>query len=84
MNSKTENIIYLVWSAIAKRTSCNDADRIIEPLKYYIETGRCSGIFIQTFNSLTKRQVTTIAKRLITINGMDYEKAINLVVSYIQ
>jgi len=84
MNDKTENVIYSIWNEIAKRTSCNDANRIIEPLKYYIETGRCSGIFIKTFNNLTKRQITTIAKRLITINGMDYEKSINLVISYIR
>lgn len=84
MNPKTEYALWQVWAKIQALTSTQDADRIIAPLLWWVSTGRCTGKQANTIANLTKRQITTIAKRLISCEGFgDYDTAIRKVAQYI-
>ena len=85
MNYLTEDALFAIKMAIVRitGTTLDDAQRIIAPLEWYITTGRCSGRFVAKINHLTKRQVTTIAKRLIPAGGFDYDQAIDSVRDYL-
>lgn len=83
MNATTEYTLYSIWINIVYKTDTCSADRILEPLKWYITTGRCDGEFIRKINKLNSRQITTVSNRLIKFNGMDYDGAISSVKEYI-
>lgn len=84
MNHKTEYALWQVWAKIQAHTSTQDADRIIAPLLWWVSTGRCTGKQANTIANLTKRQITTIAKRLMSCEGFgDYDTAIRKVAQYI-
>ena len=84
MDYKTEYVMWQIWSKIQSETTSQDADRIIAPLLWWVSTGRCSGKQTRTIANLTKRQATTIAKRLISCGGFsDYNFVIAKVVDYI-
>lgn len=85
MTYLTDNAVFSITMSIVRiaDTTIDDAQRIIAPLEWYITTGRCSGRFEAKINHLTKRQVTTIAKRLIRAGGFDYDQAIASVKDYL-
>ena len=84
MNYKTEYVLWQVWAIIQAATSSQDADRIVAPLLWWVSTGRCSGKQANTIANLTKRQMTTTAKRLMSCGGFnDYDTAIKKVSQYI-
>lgn len=85
MTYLTDNAMFSITMSIVRiaDTTIDDAQRIIAPLEWYITTGRCSGRFEAKINHLTKRQVTTIAKRLIRAGGFDYDQAIASVKDYL-
>ncbi len=85
MTYLSEDALFAVTMSIVRiaDTTLDDAQRIIAPLEWYITTGRCDGRFVAKINHLTKRQVTTIAKRLIPAGGFDYDQAIASVRDYL-
>lgn len=85
MTYLTDNALFSITMSIVRiaDTTIDDAQRIIAPLEWYITTGRCSGRFEAKINHLTKRQVTTITKRLIHAGGFDYDQAIASVKDYL-
>ena len=84
MNHKTEYALWQVWATVQAAKSSQDADRIVAPLLWWVSTGRCSGKQANTIANLTKRQITTVAKRLISCDGFgDYKIAIEKVAQYI-
>ena len=85
MTYLTDDVLFAITMSIVRiaDTTLDDAQRIIAPLEWYITTGRCSGRFVAKINHLTKRQVTTIAKRLIHAGGFDYDQAIASVRDYL-
>ena len=84
MNYKTEYALWQVWAKVQAVKSSQDADRIVAPLLWWVSTGRCSGTQEKTIANLSKRQITTVAKRLISCDGFgDYYIAINKVAQYI-
>ena len=85
MNYLTEDALFAIKMAIVRiaDTTLDDAQRIIAPLKWWVVTGRCTGRHVMQLNHLTKRQVTTIAKRLIPYGGFDYDQAIDSVRDYL-
>lgn len=85
MTYLTDDVLFKITMSIVRiaGTTIDDAHRIIAPLEWYITTGRCSGGFVAKINHLTKRQVTTIAKRLIHAGGFDYDQAIASVMDYL-
>ena len=85
MNYLTENALFAIEIAIVRiaDTTVDDAQRIIAPIKWWVVTGRCPGRYVMQLNHLTKRQVTTIAKRLIPMGGFDYDAAITSVRDYL-
>ena len=85
MNYLTEDALFAIKMAIVRiaDTTLDDAQRIIAPIEWWVATGRCTGRHVMQLNHLTKRQVTTIAKRLITVGGFDYYAAITSVKGYL-
>lgn len=84
MNYKTEYALWQVWATVQAAKSSQDADRIVAPLLWWVSTGRCSGKQANTIANLNKRQITTVAKRLISCGGFgDYDIAIKKVAQYI-
>ena len=85
MTYLTDDALFAITMSIVRiaDTTLDDAQRIIAPLEWHITTGRCSGRFVAKINHLTKRQVTTIAKRLIRAGGVDYDQAIASVRDYL-
>lgn len=85
MNYMTEDALFAIKMAIVRiaDTTLDDAQRIIAPIEWWVATGRCTGRHVMQLNHLTKRQVTTIAKRLITVGGFDYDAAIASVRGYL-
>lgn len=85
MNYMTEDALFAIKMAIVRiaDTTLDDAQRIIAPIEWWVATGRCTGRHVMQLNHLTKRQVTTIAKRLITVGGFDYDAAIVSVRGYL-
>lgn len=85
MNYLTEDALFAIKMAIVRiaDTTLDDAQRIIAPIEWWVATGRCTGRHIMQLNHLTKRQVTTIAKRLIPMGGFDYDAAIASVRDYL-
>lgn len=84
MNYKTEYALWQVWAKVQAVKSSQDADRIVAPLLWWVSTGRCSGTQEKTIANLSKRQITTVAKRLMSRDGFgDYSIAIEKVKQYI-
>ena len=84
MNHKTEYALWQVLAAVQATKSSQDADRIAARLLWWVSTGRCSGKQANTIANLNKRQITTVAKRLISCDGFgDYSIAIDKVKQYI-
>ena len=84
MNHKTEYVLWQVWATVQAAKSSQDADRIVAPFLWWVSTCRCSGKQANTIANLNKRQITTVAKRLISCDGFgDYEIAIEKVAQYI-
>ena len=85
MNYLTEDALFAIKMAIVRiaDTTLDDAQRIIAPIEWWVVTGRCPGRYVMQLNHLTKRQVTTIAKRLIPMGGFDYDAAIASVKGYL-
>lgn len=85
MTCQTVNATFKVALKVMKYANCDidSADRIIAPLTYWLGTGRASGTEERIFCHCNERQLTTIAKRLIAYNGMDYDKAISSIKNYI-
>ena len=85
MNYLTEDALFAIKMAIVRiaDTTLDNAQRIIAPIKWWVVTGRCPGRYVMQLNHLTKRQVTTIAKRLIPMGGFDYDTAIASVMGYL-
>lgn len=71
-----ESKIYSIWSKIASKTSCQDADRIIAPVTWYINTGRISGNELRLFCSMSSKVASRLSQRITDMNGMDYDGAI--------
>ena len=84
MNYKIEYVLWQVWAKVQAATSSKDADRIVAPLLWWVSTGRCSGKDANTIASLNKRQITTVANRLISCDGFcNYDIAIKKVSQYL-
>lgn len=58
-------------------------DIAMEPLVWYISTGRAPLDFEKLIKSSTSRQFTTIANRLIKYSYGDFQEAINSICQYI-
>ena len=66
-----------------KLGDANATDRAMEPLFWYIKTGRAPLEFERLFKACTPRQLSTIASRLIKHSGGDYQNTINSICQYI-
>lgn len=55
----------------------------LEPLAWYIGTGRAPLDFERRLKACTERQLSTVAGRLIKYSGGDFQCAINSVCQYI-
>lgn len=86
MNYRTEYSLFLIWDCIYHKVSGDRylANRIMDPLTWYISTGRCCGAFVHAIDNITKRQISTIANRLIKAGGGNYEESIKAVTDYIR
>lgn len=81
---------FLLWEIEQKMRRfdngpCIDHTWAIDPIKYYVNTGRAPTEFLVKLISVNERQKTTIAKRLLKAyrNHGDYNTSINTVCDYI-
>lgn len=85
MTYLTDDILFHVAMAVMRIAdeTYDDAQRIVAPLVWWVSTGRCAGLYVHKINGLTKRQIGTIARRLIPFGGFDYDAAIAAVRDYL-
>lgn len=62
--TEIDNMLYDLWLKAANKYTSKEADRIIEPLNWYIGTGRASTDTIRALLATTSRQRTAIISRL--------------------
>lgn len=67
-----DNYQYAVWRILAVLHGCDRADTLSYPLRYYIKTGRASGVFLR---SLLEIPAARIAESLAEERSVD--EAIN-------
>lgn len=87
MSYQTENSLWEIEDAIRRKTGDRIlAEKIAAPLVHQISTGRCTGAQSIKLGKANKRQIATIANRLVKINPhgtADYEDVIPFVMAYI-
>lgn len=83
--TKIQDALWDVRTAIYKVLGNTIAtDRALDALQWYIATGRASTEFLAAFCDTSKRQKTTIAKRLIEGASKSTEDAIKSVKQYLK
>lgn len=74
-----------VQCAVYKKLCCTrDTERVIYPLLWYVNTGRASTDFLRHLVSCSKRQITTIANRLIKCDDKNVDDTILYIREYLQ
>lgn len=77
--------LFLIKVKIAKLqgSSWDEAEIAIEPLKWYIGTGRSSASFERAISVATQRQMTEIAKSLYKHRRGDYSEIVQNIKRYL-
>lgn len=78
LDSTLHEIKMKLWSISG---SSQEAERSIEPLVWYICTGRAPTPFLIALINANKRKITTISKRLHKIGGWNTDDAVKSVKS---
>ena len=78
-----DNALFDIRMSLWRQHSIAETDKIMDPLDYYIRTGRASAAFEKLIIGATKRQKSTIARRLEKHYLGSYDDAINSICQYL-
>lgn len=79
-----DNVIHAIYDRIyAKLGDTREAEMAIDPLKWYVATGRAPLEFETRLTGCSKRQLATIANRLIRQSRGRYDTIINGISAYL-
>ncbi len=85
MNSTTEYKLWEVQHRISRKSDLRTAERAVDPLVWYISTGRVPASVELAFNRATSRQLSTIANRLAKAEeaGKTIEESVSSIRPYL-
>ena len=78
-----EDKLYEIYQRAYHYSDLATAERAIAPLAWYIGTDRAPLVFCRALCHANRRQVTTIAKRLLKFSGGDYSAIIANISAYL-